>query len=374
MNDFQQTDLEANAEYEEPEGLDMVGGNLGDYPIDSVLIRSESRTVFEVVRRMNNNQYILDPDFQRDFVWELDKQSKLIESALMRIPLPVFYLAEQTDGKVVVVDGLQRLTTFYRFLNNEFALKGLTGNSEALNGRKFEDLAPKLKTRLEDTNLTLYLIDSKVPEQAKLDIFDRVNSGVPLSRQQMRNCLYAGDATRWLKEQAKTDAFQRATGGSLNPKTMRDREVINRFCGFHLLGVGGYNGDMDLFLAETLKQMNELDSASLVELANLFERSMINNFNVFGRFAFRKHQRYAYRRKPINIGLFDVFSVQMTKYSCEFVEKNSEEFRVLFFDLIRRREFEDAITLSTNSQRNVRIRFEAVERSFPKDDDDAQSN
>jgi hypothetical protein len=112
----------------------------------------------------------------------------------------------------------------------------------------------------------------------------------------------------------------------------------------------------------------------LVELANLFERSMINNFNVFGRFAFRKHQRYAYRRKPINIGLFDVFSVQMTKYSCEFVEKNSEEFRVLFFDLIRRREFEDAITLSTNSQRNVRIRFEAVERSFPKDDDDAQSN
>ena len=111
---------------------------------------------------------------------------------------------------------------------------------------------PKLQTRLEDTNLTLYLIDSKVPEQAKLDIFDRVNSGVPLSRQQMRNCLYVGNASRWLKDQAQSNWFQTTTGGSLNPKTMRDREAINRFCGFYLLGVDAYRGDMDSFLADTL--------------------------------------------------------------------------------------------------------------------------
>ena len=195
MNSPQQVDEEFSTSYEEPDGLDAVGSSLGEYPIDSILIRSENRTVFEVVRRMRNNQYILDPDFQRDFVWDPEKQSKLIESALMRIPLPVFYLAEQIDGSVVVVDGLQRLTTFYRYLDNEFALRGLTGNSNNLNDYRFADLEPKLKTRLEDTNLTLYLIDSKVPEQAKLDIFDRVNSGVPLSRQQMRNCLYVGNAT-----------------------------------------------------------------------------------------------------------------------------------------------------------------------------------
>jgi uncharacterized protein with ParB-like and HNH nuclease domain len=97
---------------EDIEGIDQIAGDLGEYPIDSVLIRTENRTVFDVVRRMKKGQYILDPDFQREFVWDLDKQSKLIESALMRIPLPVFYLAEQDDGRIIVVDGLQRLTTF----------------------------------------------------------------------------------------------------------------------------------------------------------------------------------------------------------------------------------------------------------------------
>ena len=74
----------------EVEGNDRNAFDLGEYPIDSLFIRSERRTVFEVTRRMGRDQYILDPDFQRDFVWNQHKQSKLIESALMRIPLPVF--------------------------------------------------------------------------------------------------------------------------------------------------------------------------------------------------------------------------------------------------------------------------------------------
>jgi hypothetical protein len=212
---------------EKIEGVEQSLGDLGEYPIDSVLIRTESRTIFEVIRRMEKGQYILDPDFQREFVWDVDQQSKLIESTLMRIPLPVFYLAEQEDGKVVVVDGLQRLTTFYRFFHNAFALRNLTGGSAEFNRKYFRDLAPKFQTRIEDTNLTLYLIDSKVPERARLDIFDRVNSGVPLSRQQMRNCLYVGEATRWLRQQAQSEWFLTATGRSLNSKTMRDRETIN---------------------------------------------------------------------------------------------------------------------------------------------------
>jgi len=152
--------------------------DLGTYPIDSVLIRSETRTVFESVRRIRQGIFKLAPDFQRDYIWTEKQQSRLIESCLMRIPLPVFYLAEELDGKIIVVDGQQRLTTFRRYLSNEFALQGLaSGNS--LNDKKFDDLLPKLQNRLEDTQLTLYLIDNKVPEEARLDIFERVNSGVP---------------------------------------------------------------------------------------------------------------------------------------------------------------------------------------------------
>src|SRR5688500_8495345 len=89
----------------EPEGLDIDPFELGVFPIDSLMIRTEVRSVFEIARRIDSGQYVMDPDFQRDFVWDLDRQSKLIESAILRIPLPVLYLAETRDGKNVVVDG-----------------------------------------------------------------------------------------------------------------------------------------------------------------------------------------------------------------------------------------------------------------------------
>src|SRR2546426_743008 len=104
------------AEPQEPEGLDQEAFDLGAFPIDSLMIRTETRSVFEIVRRIDTGQYVMDPDFQRDFVWDIGRQSKLIESAILRIPLPVFYLAETRDGRIVVVDGLQRLTTFHRYL------------------------------------------------------------------------------------------------------------------------------------------------------------------------------------------------------------------------------------------------------------------
>lgn len=352
---------------EDIEGVEQSQGDLGEYPIDSVLIRTENRTVFDVVRRMEKGQYILDPDFQRDFVWDIDKQSKLIESTIMRIPLPVFYLAEQDDGRIVVVDGLQRLTTFHRFLEDKFALRGLKGASESFNGAFFKDLAAKFQTRIEDTNLTLYLIDSKVPEQARLDIFDRVNSGVALSRQQMRNCLYVGNATRWLRVQAQSAWFLKATGGSLNAKTMRDRESINRFCGFYLLGIDGYakvSGDMDEFLASTLKRMNLLAPAHLDNLATKFQTSMQNNYHVFGPHAFRKHTSPDQSRNVINIALFDVFSVVLADRDPAWVGERQGEIRKLFYGLMQNEEFVRAISLGTNSLNNVRARFAIARTAF----------
>ena len=351
---------------EDVEGLDANVFDLGEYPIDSLLVRPETRTVFEVIRRIDQNQYILDPDFQREFIWDETKQSKLIESALMRIPLPVFYLAENPDGRVVVVDGLQRLSTFHRFLKNELALRGLKGNSEGLNKLRFRDLPPKLQNRLEDTQLILYLIDAKVPDRARLDIFERVNSGVALSRQQMRNCLYVGDATRWLRDQAQNEAFLQATDGGLNAKMMRDREAINRFCGFYLLGINGYKddkGDIDEFLARTLRKMNEMGRDRLnKQFTPVFERSMRNNYHVFGKQAFRKPKRIDGGRSIINIALFDVYSVLMTKFSEDFVIEHHDSFLHYFEQLQQDQEFVNAITISTNDVRNVVTRFEKIDK------------
>lgn len=234
--------MNLNCDMEDFEGLQTISSDgWGDYPLDAVFVRTKPRNVEDVVERIKENRCRLNPDCQRRFLWSNKKQSKLIESCIMRIPLPAFYVAGAPDGKTIVVDGLQRLTTFVRFLENKFKLTDLSNeNTETmehtLEGKYFKDLPIGLRERVEDTGLTMYILDAKAPERARLDVFERVNSGEPLTRQQMRNALYNGTGTRWLAEAAEGKPFQKATGGTLNDRTMRDREAINRFCAFQLLG------------------------------------------------------------------------------------------------------------------------------------------
>jgi len=357
------------AEPQEPEGLDQEALNLGAFPIDSLMIRTETRSVFEIVRRIDTGQYVMDPDFQRDFVWDIGRQSKLIESAILRIPLPVFYLAETRDGRIVVVDGLQRLTTFHRYLKGDFALTGLAFAMQ-LDGKRFEDLPTSMQNRLEDTPLTLYLIDAKVPEDAKYEIFERVNSGIPLTRQQMRNCLFVGDATRWLGRMAKEEVFLQTTQGGLNWKTMRDRECINRFAGFCLYGYERYDGRMDNFLNETLRRMNStMKSDDFENLSGKFLHSMEANRQIFGRHAFRKtlaNPANPWGRSVINVALFDVFSTLLADMPSEIIKSKAAAISDASAGLIGQPEFEEAISRSTNSTRNVRNRFTLAKETLKK--------
>ena len=344
---------------EQIEGLDSEGRSWGDYPLDEMLIRSDNRTIHDVIRRIDQGRYVMDPDFQRDFIWPEDKQSKLVESVIMRIPLPVFYLAEDDEGRMVIVDGLQRLSTFDRFVKNKLKLR-LADRSD-LNGKSFSELPPKFQNRIEDCNLIFYLIDSKVPERARLDIFERVNGGVPLTRQQMRNSLFMGKATRFLKKEAQTDVFRRATGGSLRTSTMRDREFVNRFCGFRILTTTGYRrDDMDEFLAECLRNMNKQSDDGLSRLSNAFRRGLDNNYLLFGRHAFRKHAREQDWRGVLNASLWDVMSTGLSRYSREQVEAQADSFREAFYTLLEDEAFNTAITYGPNNPRKVRHRFEAA--------------
>ena len=335
------------------------------YPLDDVMVRSETRTVAEVVNRIKRKRYVLAPDFQRDFVWEPSKQSKLMESCLMRIPLPVLYVAEGKDGRIVVVDGLQRLTTFVRFLGDKLALTGL-GREHPLNGRRFSDLPIHLRERVEDTQLTLYILDRDAPQRARLDIFERVNSGAVLTRQQMRNAIYNGPGTRWLSNMAKKKSFLTATGRSLNAKTMRDREAINRFAGFCLLGWESYvNGDMDEFLAQTLERLNAEDDEVRRDLENAFIRSMHNNYELFGNHAFRRSLAKGRRKRSvINISLFDIFSWAFTKIPYNVINEDGGRIAQSVVDLVMDPFFEEAVTYSTNSTTQIKERFGMVEEAL----------
>ena len=349
-------------EIEDLEGIDQENRSWGDYPIDDILIRTESRTVFDVVRRIDRDRFVMDPDFQRDFIWPEDKQSKLIESVIMRIPLPVFYLAEDDEGRSIVVDGLQRLSTFKSFLGDGLKLR-LPERPE-LNGKRFSDLSSKLQNRIEDCNLTLYGIDSKVPERARLDIFERVNGGVPLTRQQMRNSLFMGPATQFLKRESKTDIFKEATGGSLSSKTMRDREFVNRFCAFHIMGFEDYRGDMDNFLAESLRVMNKFLPEELSNLSKDFRRGLENNFRLFKRHAFRKYTVGESRRSVLNASIWDVMSTGLSRYPSSVVDRHSNRFVHRVSQLLANEDFIAAITYSTNQTRRVQSRFNMAEAVF----------
>lgn len=349
-------------EYEELEGLEEKKASWGDYPIDDFLIRSENRSINEIIRRIREGRYIMDPDFQRDFIWDEKKQSRLIESVLLRIPLPVFYMAEDEEGRMVVVDGLQRLSTFRRFIEGGLQLR-LPDRIE-LHRKGFSDLSPKWQNRVEDCNLTFYIIDSKAPDRARLDIFERVNGGEPLTRQQMRNCLYMGQATRFLKDETKTDIFREATGGNLNWKKMRDRELVNRFCAFQLLDLAKYEGDMDSFLAECLENMNRISANDLNNLSMQFRRGLSNNCFLFKRHAFRKHTPDQERRSVLNASLWDVMSTGLSRYAEDRVRTCAIPLRCAVYELLKDENFNIAISYGPNDSRKVRTRFQMSREKF----------
>ncbi len=331
-------------------------GGWDEYPLDELAIRDERRTAEDVVRRIEKGRFVLDPEFQRDFVWDEKKQSRLIESILMRIPLPVFYVAEDAQGRLVVVDGQQRLTTLNRFLSGELKLS--LEDRQELHGKHFRDLDVRLQNRVEDCQLLFYIIDHAVPERARLDIFERVNGGEVLTRQQMRNAMYNGPATVFLREEAATELFAKATGESLDSRKMQDREFVNRFCSFSVLGLDTYKGDMDDWLARGLTHLGKLDDAARGELRAKFQRALRSNLAVFGKHAFRKHRKADQSRSIINASLFDVMAGSLSNIDEALVSTRAEQLRQAFYQRMDDQRFIKAVTYGPNTPKEVRTRFE----------------
>jgi hypothetical protein len=137
--------------------------------LDEIAFREDLRFAEDAVRMIQRGRLVIDPELHE---WDVKKQSRLIESILMRIPLPVFYAAENSDGRLTVVDGRQRLTTIKRFIEGDLALS-LEARPE-LHGKKFAALEQRLQNRIDNCRLLFYIIDHAVPERARPDIFERV--------------------------------------------------------------------------------------------------------------------------------------------------------------------------------------------------------
>ncbi|PVY31756.1 DUF262 domain-containing protein [Williamsia muralis] len=339
-----------------------------DHPFDPNKIRvtTEPKTIDLIARRIDHNEIDLAPDFQRRArLWKLQKKSQLIESLLLRIPLPVFYVAADEDDMWSVVDGVQRLTTIHDFLNDEFRLHGLEylSNLEEFN---YTDLPRQMQRRIQETGLTLNVIQPGTPSEVMINIFKRINTGgLPLTAQEIRHALNKGPARTMLNGLASSEQFLRATDNAVKDFRMDAQECVLRFIAFRSLGWRTYDkNDLDAFLNDAMRMLNRISATERDELADDFLQSMEVAYAIFGRDAFRKRYLENGRRMPINKALFESWSVSLADVGRErqaILMQNANLVRSNFMDALYDGEFEASISSSTGSRNRVLRRFRTIE-------------
>lgn len=222
-----------------------------------------------------------NPEYQRDFVYSIEKSSRLIESALMKIPLPTIYLCEEKDSKLSVVDGQQRIRSFLNFIRNEYALKGMTVFPE-LEGKYYKDLETKLQDVIDETSIRTIIINEDSAD-AKYDIFERLNRGaVTLKEQELRNCVYRGPYNSMINEIA-TDKNVSIMFKAEN-KRMWYQEYILRF--FALIDFMSYKPSMKTHLNKYMKAHQYDDEKNVQEDKDAFIKTLSIVKEVLGADAF----------------------------------------------------------------------------------------
>jgi hypothetical protein len=243
----------------------------------------------------------LEIEYQRKYVWDLGKASRLIESLLLNVPIPVCYFAEDEGGNYEVIDGLQRLTTIRNYLNNGFPLTGVSVLKE-LDGLTFSGLAPRDQRRLENRTIRCIVITEESHPDIKFDVFERLNTGAAsLTAQELRNCLYRGEFNDRLKTMAETASFTRLIGNYSN-RRMEHEELILRFLAL-TADLNSYRPPLRQFLNSYMRSNRH--GAPDPRLVNLFEQTCNAVYQAFGDGVFRVEQS----RRAVHKALFDSIMV-----------------------------------------------------------------
>lgn len=333
-------------------------------PFDPTLINifTKQMSLDTIIKRIREQEVNLSPDFQRAEVWKPTAKSRLIESLLIRIPLPAFYMDATNEDNWLVVDGLQRLSTLRDFvIDKTMSLRDLEFLTH-FHGFNYDDLPRNYQRRIEETQVTVYLIEQGTPAEVKFNIFKRINTGgLPLSSQEIRHALNQGPVTSYLKRLADSGEFRQATYRGVSDKRMAARECVLRFLAFTLTPPEMYKAaDFDAFLSDTMASLNKMADKEREGLANRFLRALRSCHAIFGQAAFRRPAgKY---RSPVNKALFEVWTVTMdnqTDDTLRVLEISHEEVASKVDGLMRQDpEFLNAISQGTGDITKVRLRFD----------------
>jgi hypothetical protein len=338
-------------------------------PFDPARIRVDTKpmVISLLMDRIRNKEIDLTPGFQRKGgIWSKKAKSQLIESLLIRIPLPAFYMDGGDESKWLVVDGLQRLSTLKSFvIDRTLVLDGLEFLSEC-EGKKFDQLPRNLQRRILETQVTVFLIQENTPPEVKFNIFKRINTGgLPLSSQEIRHALHQGTASALLQDLAESAEFRTATNEGIRDDRMGDRECVLRLLAFMRTSYGEYKAkNLDAFLNQCMIELNKLSESEIRDLDARFRRTMVDCYRLFGDQAFRKQKRGNPRRSPVNRALFEVWSASVESLSpsdIQRLEAKGKDLRDRFLAALEESDFEAAITYGTGDARKVRLRFSKIE-------------
>lgn len=367
MTDYLEADLDEEliapgSEEEEPELLDEVMHPFNPTDIDIVV---EPKSLDALIKRIQHNEIDMNTDFQRHAeLWDNRKMSRLIESILIRFPLPAFYFDASDENNWLIVDGLQRLSTIRKFvLDKKLRLNGLEFLTE-LNGKTFDKLHRQYQRRIEECPVTVYMIKPGTPDDVKYSVFRRINTGgLTLNNQEIRNAL-AKPRDRELLEELANLECSKIMLGDLS-KRMKDQELVLRFWAFYRFDYLDPQNKKEIasFLDKAMEDIKRGDEQYRENFKSQYSTAIERCYQLLGRSGFEKDPQSNSRKASKNSTLFEVWMVELAKIKksdfTTLVGKKSR-LREELSSLLKDSEFFNAITYSTQKKVHVKVRYKKV--------------
>lgn len=271
-----------------------------------------------------NDIYV--PDYQREFVWDYVRQSKLIESIILGLPIPLIFLAENADNenRLEIVDGSQRIRTLAAFLKDKLKLVGLE-KLDRLNGYKFSELSDARKRKFKNTPLRMIVLSNKSTDEVRNEIFERINRGSDLLQaMEKRKGIYKGVFSDFIYEIcSKNELFNQLTKiDNRQSKRQEKEELILRF---FALKDGGYENFLkskgiasylDEYLDKKNKEFESLKDDKVedylkenIKLEQYYKdfTSMLELVNKYFEYGFSKNARHQVSRiyfEAVSVGSY----------------------------------------------------------------------
>jgi rubredoxin len=323
-------------------------------------------SIFELHRQWKIGDLNVQPYFQRNYVWSAKQASRLVESVFLNVPIPLIYVAEEPIGTFAVIDGQQRLTSLFRYMDNLYAISGLEHRKD-LNGVRYEDLGREMKRHLENYTLSVVQIRKESHPDIRFEVFERLNLGAAkLNDQELRNCVYRGDFNEFLKRQAKFRQFLELFGLQEPDPRMSDVELVLRFTAFWDQTYLNFRKKrLNKFLNEQMARgQASFTQQRYQELERTFRNAVSLSRTVFGDKAFkrfsigtRKDPQGKWENQP-NKALYDIVMWGFSRYTqSQIVPVSDAIFEELVNLMTTDRQFEDAITYATADPNKVKLRF-----------------